>query len=81
MSTQQQDPYWNARATEIQQLNPGGTDQRQSIELQPTVLKVFRDWVNHQACTLSHNIYVVSSSFITNDVLTDHKSLSAKNIF
>ena len=36
MSTQQQDPYWNAGATEIQQLNPGGPDQRQCIELQPT---------------------------------------------
>ena len=47
MSTPQQDPYWTAGATEIQQLNPGGggsggRNQRQSIEPQPTSLKVFR---------------------------------------
>ena len=29
----------------------------------------------------AHNIYVVSSSFITNDVLTVQNSFSAKNIF
>ena len=38
MSTQQQDQYWNAGATEIQQLNPGGPNQRQSIEPQPNWL-------------------------------------------
>ena len=32
MSTQQQDPYWNAGATDIQQLKPNGPDQKQSIE-------------------------------------------------
>ena len=42
MSTQQQDPYWNAGATEIQQLSPDGLDNRQNIEPQPTSLKVFR---------------------------------------
>ena len=40
MSTQQQDPYWNAGATDIQQLNPNGPDQRQSIEPQPIVLNI-----------------------------------------
>ena len=30
MRTQQQDPYWNAGATDIQQLNPNGPDQRAS---------------------------------------------------
>ena len=40
MSAQQQDQHWNAGATEIQQLNPGGPDQRQSIEPQPTSVKV-----------------------------------------
>ena len=34
MSTQKQDQHWNAAATEIHQLNPGGPDQRQSIEPQ-----------------------------------------------
>ena len=38
MSTQQQDPYQTAGATEIQQLNPGGPDQRESIEPQTTLL-------------------------------------------
>ena len=42
MRTQQQDPYWNAGATDIQQLNPNGPDQRRSIELQPIVLSMFR---------------------------------------
>ena len=42
MRTQQQDPYWNAGATDIQQLNSNGHDQRQNIEPQPTVLKMFR---------------------------------------
>ena len=28
MSTQREDQYWNAGATEIQQLNPGGSYQR-----------------------------------------------------
>ena len=37
MSTQQQVLYWNAGATEIQQLNPGGPDHKQSIEPQPTL--------------------------------------------
>ena len=70
MRTQQQDPYWNAGARGIQQLNTNGPDQRQSIEPQPIVLNMFRPepsfrlqlmrevvnrgWVNHQACTLSH---------------------------
>ena len=27
---------------------------------------VNRDWVNHQACSLSHNIHVVSDSFVSN---------------
>ena len=27
------------------------------------------DWVNHQACSLSHNIHVVSDSFVTNDYI------------
>ena len=40
MSTQQQDPYWNAGATDVQQMNPNGPDQRQSIESQPTVLNI-----------------------------------------
>ena len=30
------DQYWNAGATEIQQLNLGGPYQRQSIEPQPS---------------------------------------------
>ena len=30
MSTQQQDQHWIAGATEAQQLNPGGPDQRQA---------------------------------------------------
>ena len=30
MSTQQQDQHWNAGATEAQQLNPVGPDQRQA---------------------------------------------------
>ena len=34
MNTQQQDPNWNAGATEIQQLNHGEPDQRQSNESQ-----------------------------------------------
>ena len=42
MRTQQQDPYWSAGATDIQQLNPNGPDQRQSIEPQPIVLNMFR---------------------------------------
>ena len=42
MRTQQQDPYWNAGATDIQQLNLNGPDQRQSIEHQPIVLNMFR---------------------------------------
>ena len=81
MSTQQQDPFWNAGATEIQQLNPGGPDQKQSLKPQPTLLTVFGrslHWVWGRvqlkraamlltACSLSHNIYVVSSSFIMND--------------
>ena len=70
MRTQQQDPYGNAGATDIQQLNPNGPDQRQSIEPQIIVFNMFRpepsfrlqlkrevvncDWVNHQAYTLSH---------------------------
>ena len=65
MRTQQQDPYWNAGETNVQQLNPNGPDQRQSVELQIIVLNMFRpepsfclqlkrevvncDWVNHQA--------------------------------
>ena len=40
MSTQQQDQHRNAGANEIQQLNPGGPDQRQIIKLQSTSLKV-----------------------------------------
>ena len=36
MSIQQQYQHWNAGATEAQQLNPGGPDQRQSIKPQPT---------------------------------------------
>ena len=32
-STQQQDQHWNTGATEIQQLNPGGLDQRQGALL------------------------------------------------
>ena len=36
------DQHWNAGATEIQQLNPGGPDQRQNIEPQPIWLKGFR---------------------------------------
>ena len=36
MSIQQQDQHWNAGATGVQQLNPGGPEQRQSIEPQPT---------------------------------------------
>ena len=36
MSTQQQDQYWTAGATEAQQLNPGGSEQRQGIKPQPT---------------------------------------------
>ena len=41
MSTQQQGPYWNAGATEIQQLNPGEPDHRQNIEPQTFLLKGF----------------------------------------
>ena len=54
MSTQQQDPYWNAGATEIQRLNPYGPDRpkTESIELQPTVLKVFRP---EPSLSLSHD--------------------------
>ena len=40
MRTQQQDPYWNAGATDIQQSNPSGPDQRRSIEPQPVVLNI-----------------------------------------
>ena len=40
MSTQQQDLYWNAGATDIQQLNPNGPDQRQTIEPQTIVLNI-----------------------------------------
>ena len=36
MSTQRQDQHQNAGATEVQQLNPGGPNQRQSIKPQPT---------------------------------------------
>ena len=103
MSIQQQDQHWNAGATEIQQLNPGGPDQRQSIELQPTWLKVFRlhsvwgptrrraikegskvvnrDWVHHKTCSLSHNIYLVASSFITNGYFSKliRKIITLKN--
>ena len=28
---------------------------------------VNRDWVNHQACSLLHNIHVESDSFVTNE--------------
>ena len=42
MRTQQQDPYWNAGATDIQQLNPNEPDQRQSNEPHPIVLNMFR---------------------------------------
>ena len=41
MRTQQQDPYLNAGATDIQQI-PNGPDQKQSIEPQPVVLNMFR---------------------------------------
>ena len=40
MSSQQQDPYWNAGATDIQQLNPNVFDQIHSIESQPIVLNI-----------------------------------------
>ena len=40
MSTQQQGQHWNAGVKEIQQLNPGGPDQRQTIKTQTTSLKV-----------------------------------------
>ena len=42
MRTQQQDPYWTAGATDIQQLNRNGPDQRQNIEPLPVVLNMFR---------------------------------------
>ena len=32
---------WNAGATVVQQLNPGGPEQRQIIRPQPTYLKAF----------------------------------------
>ena len=48
MSIQEQDPYWNTGATEIQQLNPGGPDQRQSIEPQQTVSKVLGRSLRHE---------------------------------
>ena len=76
--------------TQEQQLNPGGPDQRQSINPRPTKVKtsgrchqvwgpprpraikegskvVNCYWVNNEACSLLHNIHVVSGSFITND--------------
>ena len=40
--TQQQDQHWNTRATELQQLNPGGPNQIQIIKPQPTFVKDFR---------------------------------------
>ena len=36
MCTQQQDQNWNTGSKEIQQLNTGEPDQRQSIEPHPT---------------------------------------------
>ena len=90
MSTQQQDQHWNARATEIIQLNPSasltkdrasspnqldwkylgrvwGATRRRAIKEGSKVVN--RDWVNYQACSLSHNIYIVVGSFIMNDYL------------
>ena len=50
MSTQQHDPYWNAGAADIQQLNASGPDQRQSIEPQPSVLNILgRPFVTSEA--------------------------------
>ena len=46
MSTHQQDPYRNAGATDIQQLNPNGPDQIQSIKPQPIVLNIL-GWSLH----------------------------------
>ena len=42
---------------------------------------VNRDWVNNQACSLLHNIHVVSGSFITNDYFPKliRKILSTNN--
>ena len=40
MCTQQYDPYWSAGAADIQQLNANGTNQRQSIDPQPSVVNI-----------------------------------------
>ena len=93
----------NSGAKEIQQLDPGGPDQRQIIKPQPTALKVFRsiiksevrrraikggskvvnrDWANHQACSLSYQLHVVSGSFIRNDYFPESiRKISATNYF
>ena len=44
---------------------------------------VNRDWVNNQVCSLSHNIHVVSGSFITNDYVPKfiRKILSTNILF
>ena len=41
MSSQQQDQHWNAGAKEIQQLRPGGPDQRRSLELSTNFIESF----------------------------------------
>ena len=42
MNTQKQEQNWNTGATEIQQLNPGGPDQRQGIEPTTRLIESFR---------------------------------------
>ena len=43
---------------------------------------VNRDWVNHQACSLSHNIHVLSDFFIANDYVSKLvRKIMPSNIF
>ena len=56
--------YWKFLGRSLHKV--WGTTSRRAIKEGSKVVN--RDWVNHQACTLSHNMYVVSSSFITNDI-------------
>ena len=80
----------NIRANEIQQLNPGGLDQRHSIRPQTSRLYIRlrghnhhrvwsptdrhaikeesavinRDWVDHQACSMSQYTYGINNVLI-----------------
>ena len=52
---QQQDQHWDAGATDIQQLNPFGPDQRQNIKSRPNKLSykyLGRSWDPTRRCAI-----------------------------